>query len=198
MSRSQMPTAGRIVRRSLVAGGALVAAGATVLAMGTPALAAPGHSSSPHTVHQPHSATAVRIATHFLDATNATREAHGLAPVALSVRMTTLADHHSVKMVRENTLFHNMGLPRVVHNWTTIGENVGEGPSEAMIENAFMHSAPHRANILNPRYTQLGVGIVEDSHGDVWVTEDFRRPEAGTWAYRHAERHIRQIERSES
>jgi uncharacterized protein YkwD len=38
-----------------------------------------------------------------------------------------------------------------------------------------MASAPHRANILDRDYTQVGVGaIVRD--GRVWVAEVFRRP----------------------
>jgi hypothetical protein len=38
-----------------------------------------------------------------------------------------------------------------------------------------MHSAPHRANILDPRMRQVGVGIVKRD-GALWVTEVFRDP----------------------
>ena len=39
----------------------------------------------------------------------------------------------------------------------------------------FMQSAPHRANILDPRMRQVGVGIVRRD-GALWVTEVFRDP----------------------
>jgi len=35
-----------------------------------------------------------------------------------------------------------------------------------------MHSPPHRANLLNPGYTEMGVGIVR-SGSQLWATEDF-------------------------
>ena len=38
-----------------------------------------------------------------------------------------------------------------------------------------MRSAPHRANILNQRMRQVGVGVVF-AGGRLWVTEVFRQP----------------------
>ena len=38
-----------------------------------------------------------------------------------------------------------------------------------------MGSAPHRANILNPRMRQVGVGV-RGAGGQLWVTEIFRKP----------------------
>ena len=45
--------------------------------------------------------------------------------------------------------------------------NVGYG------HQALMNSPGHRANILEPRFARIGVGIYRDSQGEFWVTEMF-------------------------
>jgi uncharacterized protein YkwD len=54
-------------------------------------------------------------------------------------------------------------------------ENVGMNSSQspASMVAAFMNSAGHRANILNPAYTGTGVGAYRDARGVWWVTQDF-------------------------
>jgi uncharacterized protein YkwD len=67
--------------------------------------------------------------------------------------------------------------PRV---YWTVGENIGWGTAQlstpqAMVR-AWMHSPGHRANILNPSFRDLGVGIVlgDPQGGDgVTYTTDF-------------------------
>ena len=34
----------------------------------------------------------------------------------------------------------------------------------------------HRANILDPNYTQIGVGIAYDSQGEPYYTQEFGQP----------------------
>ncbi len=54
-------------------------------------------------------------------------------------------------------------------------ENVGMTSAqtpEAMM-GLFMGSAPHRANILNPALSGVGVAAYRDSRGLWWVTQDF-------------------------
>jgi uncharacterized protein YkwD len=59
-----------------------------------------------------------------------------------------------------------------IGGWRTCGENVGYGSSVDQIHTLFMGSEGHRANILNPAYGQVGIGVVR-SGGTVWVTIDF-------------------------
>jgi uncharacterized protein YkwD len=40
---------------------------------------------------------------------------------------------------------------------------------------ALMNSPGHRANILEPRFTKIGVGVYQDAGGQFWVTEMFLR-----------------------
>ena len=48
--------------------------------------------------------------------------------------------------------------------WCSIGENVGYGPSVAAIEDAYMASAGHRANILNTKWNGVGVGYAKNGN----------------------------------
>jgi hypothetical protein len=51
-------------------------------------------------------------------------------------------------------------------------ENVGYGGSVSVVHDALMASPGHRENILNSRYSHLGVGVVVQD-GTVWVAEVF-------------------------
>ena len=59
-----------------------------------------------------------------------------------------------------------------VTGWTSWAENVGYGGSVEQVHTLFMGSSGHRANILKPAYSQVGIGVVR-SGGRVWVTIDF-------------------------
>ena len=60
-----------------------------------------------------------------------------------------------------------------------VGENIyycseEEGAEDVpLAHHAFMASPEHRANILDSRYTRVGVGIYHDAQGAMWVTEMF-------------------------
>ena len=61
-------------------------------------------------------------------------------------------------------------------SWSTWGENIARGqPNPAAVMNAWMNSSGHRANILYPAFTHLGVGV-HDSSGGPWWTQDFFAP----------------------
>ena len=60
--------------------------------------------------------------------------------------------------------------------WVAVGENLTRGsldPSDAM--DAWMDSAPHRATILDPQFTHLGVGV-HIASGGPWWTQVFLTP----------------------
>ncbi len=115
------------------------------------------------------------VESSFISAINRERAAAGLPSVAVSGDLTAAARRHSGVMAEAADLHHNPDLGGAVGGWRKIGENVGRGPSVDAIHNAFMASPGHRDNILDPDWSQVGVGVVEA--GDtVWVTEMFRDP----------------------
>lgn len=110
---------------------------------------------------------------------NAERASHGLAPLRISSDLVAIAQEWSAHMAGSQTLAHNPGLTSLVHNWRAVGENVGEGPTIEDLDSAFMNSAEHRANILDPSYREFGVGYATND-GIIWITIDFRDPMTST------------------
>jgi uncharacterized protein YkwD len=76
----------------------------------------------------------------------------------------------------EGVLVHNsltplMACPGEVRR---AAENIAYGgQTPARLMSMWMNSSGHRANILNPALTSIGVGIATDSRGIVWATQDF-------------------------
>jgi hypothetical protein len=113
----------------------------------------------------------------FVSATNQARSQNGLGSVAVAADLVSVARQHAADMAAQNRLYDDPNLGSEVQDWQAVGENSGEGPSEAAIEQAFMQSPSHRANILGA-YSQIGVGAVW-SGSTLWVAEVFRQPQSG-------------------
>lgn len=106
----------------------------------------------------------------FVSKINAARSSN------LTVRsdLTSIARRHSARMANSGTIYHNGNLANEApEDWQSLGENVGMGPTCDDIHNAFMNSASHRKNILDPKFNFVGVGVVTASDGTLYVTEVF-------------------------
>jgi len=111
----------------------------------------------------------------FIALVNVERARNDLPALSPRTDIRDVARKHSVKMAQEARLHHNPTFSQEITNWQVVGENVGRGPSVESLHRALMNSEGHRANILHERYTQIGVGV-EVRDGQVWVTQNFRRP----------------------
>jgi uncharacterized protein YkwD len=120
-------------------------------------------------------AGATTVEQRFTRMLNHARMAHDRPRLSTHVALTRVARQQAHRMADRGRLYHNPNLTSDVRNWRWVGENVGYGPDSASVHAAFMASAPHRANILDRDYTQVGVGAVV-RNGRVWVAEVFRRP----------------------
>ena len=102
---------------------------------------------------------------------NVSRDAHDLAPLQADAQLSKLARKHSRKMAGQHELFHRSDLSAGLAGitWSLVGENVGVGENVRQVHKAFMNSAPHRHNLLNPSFDEIGVGVV-DREGRSWVT----------------------------
>jgi uncharacterized protein YkwD len=105
---------------------------------------------------------------------NHTRRSHGRPTFRLNVTVSHRAWLHSKAMANQNFLFHTGNLYDAVRAYrpSTWGENVGMAGFLARVRTLWMHSAGHRANILNWRYRRIGIGVVK-ARGVVWVTAIF-------------------------
>jgi uncharacterized protein YkwD len=139
--------------------------------------AAPAALASP-------AATRSSAETSLLRAVNATRTAHGLRPVKLDTRLQSAARSHSLEMLRGNYFAHGDFHGRMVafHVLGSFaGENLAWGTGSyaaaGTIVNEWLASPEHRANLLKPGYTRIGIGLVRGSFlgngGATVVTADF-------------------------
>lgn len=128
-----------------------------------------------------HAAIDPTLEAEFVDLVNQERAAVGLHPLTVATDIVTVARAHSVVMADRldnditPALHHNPDYSTQITGWQIVAENVGRGPSVTAIHTALMNSEGHRRNILEPRLTEIGVGV-EHRHGRVWVTQNFRRP----------------------
>jgi hypothetical protein len=104
---------------------------------------------------------------------NQARAIEGLPPLADNPALAAVAQAQAVRMASAGILKHNPNLATDICCWTGLGENVGYGGSIAILDSAFLASPEHRANMMG-HYNQIGIGVVTDSHGLVWVSEVYR------------------------
>ncbi len=75
-------------------------------------------------------------------------------------------------MADEGKLSHSTLSAGVPAGWSALGENVAVASSVQAAIRSLETSAPHRANMLNPAFHSVAVGVA-DRDGRVWVTELF-------------------------
>ncbi|MGV8849919.1 MAG: CAP domain-containing protein [Propionibacteriaceae bacterium] len=114
------------------------------------------------------------LATAVAAATNAQRTAAGLK--ALTIKTCSVPASFAVKLATEGALYHN-NLYTVLGGCgggSTAGENIARGYSSVSgVTAGWMGSAGHRANILNPSYTSIFVGVAQASNGTYYWVENF-------------------------
>jgi len=122
---------------------------------------------------------------------NRERAKHGLRPLRLNKRLSRASARHSRQMVRKRYFQHGNFVARILNAryvtrrqaWS-LGENIAWGTGSlstpAQTVQAWMHSPGHRANILNRRFRDIGIGIavgapaaVHASSGAATYTTDF-------------------------
>jgi len=127
---------------------------------------------------------------------NKLRADNGLPPYTLLSGLNASAHKHNLKMEGSCGMQHqcpgeaSLGdriSAEGVH-WTTCGENIGwSGPhpdstsaiiaaAEGLTTAMYDEKPPndgHRLNLLSSSFHHIGIDVVRDSNGDVWLTQDF-------------------------
>ena len=112
----------------------------------------------------------------FVARINALRTSKGLAPLKVDSELTTIARRWAGKMAAAGTISHNPNFANEVSaDWTKLGENVGMGPDVASVHTAFVKSAHHYANMVDPAFTRIGVGVVVNPDGTLFTSHQFER-----------------------
>ena len=100
---------------------------------------------------------------------NQERERAGLAPVVFDKKLTKVARAHSQDMFKRGYFSHytpegispfeRMDTEEIVYGYA--GENLALAPSTNLAMQGLMNSPGHRANILDPDFTKLGIGVID-------------------------------------
>lgn len=116
----------------------------------------------------------------MMDMINQQRQAAGVKPVIADLRLTAVGRAKANDMKINNYFSHTSptyGSPWAMMQQVGItvrwaGENISANKSVAGSMASLMQSPGHRANILDPRFTHVGVGIAYGSaYGNLYVQE---------------------------
>jgi uncharacterized protein YkwD len=129
-----------------------------------------------------------------LDELNSERAAHGLSALKLNSKLVDSAHTHNLAMAKADTLSHKLNgeaelgsrVSAAGYDWSMVGENIAYNSSRTesgvlAVQKAMYNEKPpndgHRQNILNKRFVDVGIDVINDSeHGKVWLVTDFGRP----------------------
>jgi uncharacterized protein YkwD len=127
----------------------------------------------------------IDISTQCNDLVNVQRSAAGLAPLTIVGFLNSAAEQHSTDQAKRAKMTHtgsngsNAGqrISANGYRWSTWGENVAAGQSDCpTVISAWMSSEGHRANILNPAMTDIGIGAVAATDGTIYWTMELAAP----------------------
>lgn len=119
-------------------------------------------------------------ARQLIQATNEDRAQQGLGPLKWDPALARAAQTHAELMVRQGAISHQYAgesdlVTRVARDgahFRVVAENLAVAPTPSAVETEWMHSPPHRRNILDARLNEVGVGLVRQG-GNLWAVEDF-------------------------
>ena len=108
---------------------------------------------------------------------NQTRESLGRPHVRvteeLTVKAQALADH----LASTGQLEHSADLAAgIAKPFSLLGENEGYGGSVEQIHSLLVASPTHFAIMIDPRYTEIGVGITIAADGTVYEVQEYKAP----------------------
>ena len=119
----------------------------------------------------------------LLNLLNQDRGANGLAPLTLDPTLSSIARIKSQDM-KDNHYFAHQSptygnvssmLQHFGYAFRGAGENIAHHATVEKSQAAFMSSTGHRRNILGSQWTKIGIGVVYDDQGFVYVTQIFVR-----------------------
>jgi uncharacterized protein YkwD len=125
--------------------------------------------------------------------TNGYRVSSGLAPLTVNPLLEQMAHGHAANMATQDQFGdtgndghvldgHDMvwRAAAVGYQWRTLGENVGYSagfadPGQELMDQ-WLSSPEHQANLLDPSFTQVGIGVAQGASGRTYGVEDFGAP----------------------
>ena len=139
--------------------------------------AAPSPSGVPSTAPDDLSAMEAQM----VQLVNSERSKAGVPALTVDAGLSNMARVKSQDMITNGYFSHNSptyGSPFDMMktfgiSFQTAGENIAMNQSVGNAHTSLMNSEGHRANILNPAFTQIGIGMVNDGEGNIYITQEF-------------------------
>lgn len=136
------------------------------------------------------------VAQAVLDQLNAWRAEEGRAPLTMTAGLVASAHKHNLRMAAGCGLSHqcpgeatfSARITAEGVRWSAVAENVATQSSAANTTAAILAAAKrlnqamhderppedgHRRNMLNEAYHRVGIDVIRDAQGRVWLTQDF-------------------------
>lgn len=106
---------------------------------------------------------------------NAERNKAGIAPLQLDSQAAGAAQIKAKEMASRNYFSHTSPTYGSVESllrsfgvrFSLAGENIGQGAAPEQIHAMWLNSSSHRANMLNRKFTHIGVGVARSGSGYV-------------------------------
>ena len=123
----------------------------------------------------------VQTAQQLLLLANQSRKLAGAPPLTLDAGLSQVARTHALAMLKAQQLSHQFdgepSLPERLAAATHLhleqeGENVALDYDAVHAHEHLMHSPPHRANLLNPAFNVVGLGVVQSGER-LYIVQDF-------------------------
>jgi uncharacterized protein YkwD len=121
-----------------------------------------------------------RVRAEMLAKVNAERKKAGAPPLRPNARLDQAAQRHAQDMLARHYFAHESPEGETVrerarasgYDWRAIGENIAEGQLAVdEVMDTWMHSPPHRRNILARDFKELGAGLALGRSGGGWQVE---------------------------
>lgn len=127
----------------------------------------------------------------LLKLVNEARAKNKLGPLSLDPLLCQAARAHNDNMTKQEKMSHTLDgkkvgdrVTKTGYDYRVVAENLAfaEGgpkvpaPSPDEIHKSWMNSKGHRANILNGRFTQIGLAMGKSKKGNYYYTQVFALP----------------------
>lgn len=106
-------------------------------------------------------------ADRILEGTNAARADAGLTALRVDPCLARMAQRHAQRLAASGSLYHqDLGTVMASCGTSTAGENVAMNHTGAAdMVDQWLGSSGHRANLLNSRFTLIGIGVARARDG---------------------------------
>ena len=122
------------------------------------------------------------LESQMLEMINQERTSRGLKPLQADPELVPVARAHSADMFARGYFSHYtpegedpfQRMKDAGVKYRTAGENLALAPTLQIAHTGLMNSPGHRANILNPSFGRVGIGIMTGGRRGIMVSQEFR------------------------